>query len=129
MEYYNYYGIEKYTFHRKISDFGVDFFIFTVFFYQRHFQSCLNYRPLTSNAFTLYYLNGNRVCNIFECCFILPKHNKWGVAFHNSGHILALGHVNDMRCLEKVHDFLFVLFDSLHPINNLSDIKGPVFLG
>ena len=31
-----------------------------------------------------------------------------GVAFHNSGHRLALGHVNDMRCLEKVHAFLFV---------------------
>ena len=30
-----------------------------------------------------------------------------GVAFHNSGHRLALGHVNDMRCLEKVHAFLF----------------------
>ena len=24
-----------------------------------------------------------------------------GVAFHNSGHRLALGHVNDMRCMEK----------------------------
>ena len=23
------------------------------------------------------------------------------VAFHNSGHRLARGHVNDMRCLEK----------------------------
>ena len=32
-----------------------------------------------------------------------------GVAFHNSGHRLALGHVNDMRCLEKVHAFLFDL--------------------
>ena len=52
-----------------------------------------------------------------------------GVAFHNSGHILALGHVNDMRYLEKVHGFLFVLFDSLHPINNLTDIKGRVYLG
>ena len=31
-----------------------------------------------------------------------------GVAFHNSGHRLALGHVNDMRCLEIVHAFLFV---------------------
>ena len=31
-----------------------------------------------------------------------------GVAFHNSGQRLALGHVNDMRCLEKVHAFLFV---------------------
>ena len=30
------------------------------------------------------------------------------VAFHNSGHRLALGHVKDMRCLEKVHSFLFV---------------------
>ena len=37
-----------------------------------------------------------------------PKHNKLGVAFHNSGHRLALGHVNDMRCLEKAHAFLFV---------------------
>ena len=38
------------------------------------------------------------------------KHNKrgGGVAFHISRHRLALGHVNDMRCLEKVHAFLFV---------------------
>ena len=58
------------------------------------------------------------------------KHNKWGggVAFHNSGHRLALGHVNYMRCLVKVNAFLFVSFDSLHPINNLSDIKGRVYL-
>ena len=26
-----------------------------------------------------------------------------GGTFHNSGHRLALGHVNDMRCLGKVH--------------------------
>ena len=52
-----------------------------------------------------------------------------GVEFYNSGHRLALGHVNDMGCLEKVHAFLFVWFDSLHPINNLSDIKGRVYLG
>ena len=52
-----------------------------------------------------------------------------GVGVHNSGHRLALGHVNDMRCPEKVHAFLFVCFDSLHPINNLSDIKGWVNLG
>ena len=32
-----------------------------------------------------------------------------GVAFHNSGHRLALGHVNDIRCLEKY--MLFYLFD------------------
>ena len=50
--------------------------------------------------------------------------NGGGVAFHNSGHRLVLGHVNDMRCLEKVHAFLFIPFNSLHPINNLSDIKG-----
>ena len=30
-----------------------------------------------------------------------------GVSFQNSGNRLALGHVNDMRCLEKVHVFLF----------------------
>ena len=73
MEYYSYYGIEKYTFRSKISDFGVDLFIFTAFLFQRHFQSCLSYRPLTSNACTLYYLTCNKDCNIFECCFILPK--------------------------------------------------------
>ena len=28
---------------------------------------------------------------------------RWGGAFHNSGDRLALGHVNDMRCLEKVY--------------------------
>ena len=33
----------------------------------------------------------------------------WGVAFHNSDHRWALGNVNEMRCLEKVH--LFCLFD------------------
>ena len=32
-----------------------------------------------------------------------------GGAFHNSGHRLALGHVNDMRCLEKVHAFFVCL--------------------
>ena len=31
-----------------------------------------------------------------------------GVEFYNSGHRLAHGHVNDMRCLKKVHAFLFV---------------------
>ena len=45
-------------------------------------------------------------------CFILPKTQLMGggggVAFHNSGYRLALGHVNDMRCLEKVHAFLLV---------------------
>ena len=67
--------------------------------------------------------------------YFAKKHNKWGggggggVAFHNSGHRLALGYVNDMRCLEKVHAFLFVWSDSLRPINNLSDIKGRVYLG
>ena len=30
------------------------------------------------------------------------------IAFHNSGHRFALGHVNDMSCLDKVHAFLFV---------------------
>ena len=65
---------------------------------------------MPSNACTLYYLIGNRVCNIFECCLLLPKNtiNGGGVEFYNSGHRLALGHVNDMRCLEKVHAFLFV---------------------
>ena len=29
-------------------------------------------------------------------------------AFHNSGHRLALGHVNDIRCQEKVHVYFFV---------------------
>ena len=128
MEYYSYYGIEKYTSRRKISDFGVDFSYLQSFFFQRHFQSCPNYRPLTSNACTFYYLIGNRGCNIFECCFILPKTQKMGgggVAFHNSGHRLARGHVNDMRCLEKYMLF-FVWFNSL---NNLSDIKGRVYLG
>ena len=32
-----------------------------------------------------------------------------GLPFHNSGHRLALGHVNDIRCLEKY--MLFCLFD------------------
>ena len=31
------------------------------------------------------------------------------VEFYNSGHRLALGHVNDMRCLEKGNAFLFVV--------------------
>ena len=29
--------------------------------------------------------------------------NGGGVTVHNSGHRLAFGHVNDMRCLGKVH--------------------------
>ena len=29
--------------------------------------------------------------------------NGGGVMFHNSGHRLALGHVNNIRCLGKVH--------------------------
>ena len=81
-------------------------------FFQRHFQSCLSYRPLTSNTCTFYYLVGNRVCNIFECCFIVPKNTingGEGVAFHNSGDRLALGHVNNLRCLEKSTCF-FVCF-------------------
>ena len=48
--------------------------------------------------------------------------NGGGVKFYNSGHRLAFGHVIDMRCLEKVHAFLFVWFDSLHSIHNLLDI-------
>ena len=35
--------------------------------------------------------------------------NGGGVEFYNSGHRLALGHVNDMRYLEKVH--AFCMFD------------------
>ena len=34
--------------------------------------------------------------------------NGGGVPFRNSGNRLALGHVNDTRCLEKVHAVLFV---------------------
>ena len=112
MAYYRYYGIEKYTFRRKISDFEVDFsYLYLHSFFQRHFQSCLSYRPLTSNACTSYYWIGNRVCNIFECCYILQKAQKMGggVAFHNSGHRLALGNVNDMRCLEKIKCFVVCL--------------------
>ena len=43
--------------------------------------------------------------------FYFAKNEKMGgggVVFHNCGHRLPLGHVNDMRCLEKVHAFLFV---------------------
>ena len=38
--------------------------------------------------------------------FYFAKHKNGGgggVTFHNSGHRLALAHVNDMRCLGKVH--------------------------
>ena len=36
--------------------------------------------------------------------FYFDNTQKWvGVTFHNSGHRLALGYVNDMRCLGKVH--------------------------
>ena len=38
--------------------------------------------------------------------FYFDNTQKWGggaVAFHNAGHRLALGHVNDMRCLGKMH--------------------------
>ena len=34
------------------------------------------------------------------------KNGGGGVAFHNSGHRLALGNVNDMRCLEKITCFV-----------------------
>ena len=54
----------------------------------------------------MYYSIGNRVFNTSECCLTLPKTKKIrgeGVTFLNSGHRLALGHVNDMRCLGKVH--------------------------
>ena len=68
---------KKYTFRRKISDFGVDFSYLQSFF-QLDFQSCLSYRPLTGNACTLYYLIGNRVFNIFECCFTLTIHKNGG---------------------------------------------------
>ena len=40
--------------------------------------------------------------------FVKNKINGGGIAFHNSGHRFALGHVNDMSCLDKVHAFLFV---------------------
>ena len=32
-----------------------------------------------------------------------------GLAFHNSGHRLALGNVYDMRCLEKITCFVVCL--------------------
>ena len=36
--------------------------------------------------------------------FYFDNIQKWGTGnFHNSGHRLALGHVNDTRCLGKVH--------------------------
>ena len=131
MECFSYYGIEKCTFRRKISDFGVDFHIYSLLF-QRHFQSCLSYRPLTRNACTISYLIGNRVCNIFECCFILPKHNKLGGGggggvgnFHNSRHRMALGHVSG----KSTCFFVRLRFDSLHHIKNLSVKQGRVFLG
>ena len=75
MEYYSYYGIEKYTFRTKISD----------------------STPMGG-----------------------------GITFHNSGHRLALGHLNDMRCLQKVYAFFFGFFTSHQ---KLSDIKGQVYLG
>ena len=35
--------------------------------------------------------------------FDFAKNTKMGgITFHNSGHRLSLGHVNDMRCLGKV---------------------------
>ena len=35
--------------------------------------------------------------------------NGGGVAFHNSGHKLALGNVNDIRCLQKITFFVVCL--------------------
>ena len=130
MEYDSYYGIEIYTFRTKISDFGVDF-SYLQSFYQRHVQSCLSYRPRAMLVHCIIWLVIGSAIYLNAVLFC-QKHNKWGVgvvAFHNSGHRLALGHVNDMRCQGKVHAFLFVWSDSLLPINNLSDIKGRVYLG
>ena len=87
MEYYSYYGIEKYRFRRKISDFGVDFSYLQSF----SFKDIFNHAIIIdhSQAMLVHWVGG-------------------GVAFRNSGHRLALGHVNNMRCLEKFHAFLFV---------------------
>ena len=105
MEYYSYYGIEKYTFRIKISDFGVNFSYLQSFFFNDIFNHALVIDHSQVMLVHCIYLIGNRVYNIFKYCFILPKHNKrGGVAFHRS----AFGHVNDMRCLEKVHALLFV---------------------
>ena len=104
MECYIYYGIEKIYFPQKNQCFWSRFFILNICFSQPHIQSCLSYRPLNRNACTLYYLIDYRIFNKFECCFTLTIVHKWGgLTFHNAGHILAHGHVNDMRYLGKVH--------------------------
>ena len=51
-----------------------------------------------------------------------------GLPFHNSGHRLTLGHVNDTRCLEKVH--AFCLFDLILYIpSTIFQIRRRVYLG
>ena len=66
-------GWKKYTFRRKISDFGVDFSHLQTLFFNDIFNHAL-VRPFTRITCTLYYLIGNRVLNIYECCFTLSKH-------------------------------------------------------
>ena len=75
IECYVYYGIEKYTFRRKISDFGEDF---------SYLQSFFN-------------------DNFIHALVIDHSQGMGGVTFHNSVHRLALCHANDMRCLGTVH--------------------------
>ena len=48
-------------------------------FFQRHFQSCLSYRPLTSNAGTKYYLIGNIGSAIYlNAVLFYQKHKRGG---------------------------------------------------
>ena len=68
----------KIYFSQKNQCFWSRFFILNVCFFQPHIHSCLSYRPLTSNACTLYYLIDYRIFNTFECCFTLTIHTNGG---------------------------------------------------
>ena len=77
MEYHSYYGIEKYTFRRKISDFGVDFHIYILFF-----SDILNHALVIDHSqamlvhFIIWLVIGSAI--YLNAVLFCPKHNKWG---------------------------------------------------
>ena len=98
MEYYSYYGIEKYTFCKKW--FWSRFFTCKVFC-KGHFQSCLSHKPLRTSACVIWLVIGSSIH--LNGALLLQKHIEWeGWTLHNSGHGEALCHVFDMSFLGKV---------------------------
>ena len=70
----------------------------------------------------------NKKINFYLCALIsMPCRNLYisGCLLNNISMIV----INHFRTVPQTQFFLFVWFDSLLPINNLSVIKGRVFLG